>query len=160
LAASLPLILLFSWHLAFAETYRSWKELKNLKIKILEYGEPDILINQLQRDYNNLTELELNNPEKVDNSLLDMVSRNIQTYNIQLEEFPEIHIYTSSNYLVQTHKLSFSGRFNDLLRFTWFVETEIHTCRLISVKFYRKETRQGGEKLFMELYLQSVFRNN
>ena len=159
LVGSIPILLLLCWNLAFSQTANSYADLRKLKSSIEQYTHPDQTIAQLQDHLSLVQDNALFDPNEVDESLMDAVSRNIDHYKIKLEEFPETHFFQSNNYLVQTYKLTFSGRFINLLGFIHFAEYEINPCKIVSVSFYRKELRRTGEKLFVEIYFQSIYRN-
>lgn len=159
LIAVVPLLVLLSWKLAFAQTVKTHGELKQLRSSIDQYTNPDQTISLLKKKLSGIQDTDILDPSEVDENLMDAISRNIDHFNISLEEFPETHSFRSDHYLIQTFKLTFSGRFIDLLKFIHYAEYEIRSCRIVSVGFNRKELRRTGEKLFVDIYFQSVYRN-
>jgi hypothetical protein len=160
LLAAMPLVVLICWKLALSTTFENLHKLNELKRDAAKYKNADQMLNDLQMESLRLKELEIIKAEDVDESLLELISSNIGKYNISLESFPEISLESSSNYIIQTYNLTFSGRYIPLLKFTSFLESELKTGKIISIKFIRTEERKTGEKLFMEIYYQLIFKNN
>ncbi len=158
LMGGLPLLILLSWKLSISQTMQSYRDLKQLKTSILQYSDPDRTLERLYNELSSIQENNVANPEEVDEHLMDAISRNIGRFGIRLEEFPETHSFNSNNYQVQTFRLRFSGRYSNLLRFINYAEYEISSCRIVSVGFQRKVHRKTGEKLFVDLYFQSVYK--
>lgn len=158
LIGAIPILIVLCWKLAVSQTVESYRNLDQLRISINQYSDPDRTLEVL---YNELAIIQENveaDPEKVDEHLMDAVSKNIKRFRIRLEEFPETHSFNSNSFKVQTFRLRFSGRYSDLLRFIHFAEYEINSCQIVSVGFQRKVHRKTGEKLFMDLYFQSVYK--
>lgn len=153
----IPLLVLFSWKLALSQTAGAYADLKKLKHDVFQYADPNGTLLKLQKELSFIQEGDASDPQKVDEHMMDVISENMSRFRIRLEEFPETHSYTSSTYQVKTFRLRFSGMYTDLLRFINFAEYEIGTCKIVSVAFERKEHRKTGEKLFVDLYFQSVY---
>lgn len=153
------IMILLAWKLAVNRTIESHREFKQLRENITHYQNPDKVIARLQSQLSIVRDERLPGPDEIDESLMNIVSQNLVRYNIRLEEFPETHRFRSNNYLIQTYRLRFSGRFTDLLKFIHFAEYEFLSCRIVSVRFNREEIRSTGEKLFVNVYFQSFYRN-
>lgn len=160
LIGGLPVLLLLTWKLAFSLTLESYQELRLLRENSLKYPEPDRTLEQLKSELSLIRTNELTDHQTVDDILINAISDNIGKYHIQLEEFPENHSFTSNNFQIQTFRIRFSGRYANLLRFVHYAEYEIHICKLVSVDFQREVHRKKGEKLYMDLYFQSVNKTN
>lgn len=157
ICAGVPFLLIITWKLAVSETYFLFKEYSRFKHNIEQYENPDSVISILKCRLADFQDASIPDPDELDENLMDIISKNISSYNIRLEEFPQTHLFKSNNYQVQTYKLSFSGKFTDLLRFIYFAESEISSCRIISTSFNRKELRKTGEKLYLDIYFQSIY---
>lgn len=156
----IPLLILLSWKLALSQTVSLQSDLTRLKQNIRQYADPEQTLMQLSEEASLIREKDASDPLNVDEHLMDEISRNIGRFHIRLEEFPETHVYSSSTYRVKTFRLRFSGRYVNLLRFINYAEYEIASCSLVSVDFERREHRKTGEKLFVDLYFQSVYKAN
>ncbi len=158
--AGIPLLLLLSWNLSISQTVNALREYSQIKSNHLRYADPMRTLEGLRREFSSIHEGEVVDPDLLDQQLMEVVSKKAGPYNIQLEAFPETHSYLSDNYQVQTFKLRFSGRYANLLRFIHYAENEIKSCRMISVAFERKVHRKSGERLYADLYFQSVYKIN
>lgn len=156
----IPILMLGSWKLSISQTFEALKEYRVLKGNHLRYSDPASILNSLQQELSSIRERDVSDPDLMDQQLMEEVSKKAGPYRIRLEAFPETHAYLSSNYQVQTFTLRFSGRYNNLLRFIHYSEREIKTCQLVSVSFERKVQRKTGERLYVDLYYQSVHKNN
>ena len=156
LILGIPILLLIAWKLSLSQTLEAQKEYRQLKSNQLRYAEPNRMLKQLQQELSSIREGNVADPQLLDQQLMDEVSRKAGPYKIRLEAFPESHNYRSDNYQVQTFTLRFSGSFSDLLRFIHYSEQDIKTCSLVSVVFERKVLRKTGERLYAELYFQSL----
>lgn len=156
----IPLLLLGSWKLALSQTSETWKEYRELKTSHQRYSDPEGILNGLQQELSTIRESDVGDPDLLDQQLMEEVSKKAGPYRIRLEAFPETHAFQSSNYQVQTFTLRFSGRYANLLQFIHYSENEIKTCKLVSVSFDRKVHRKSGERLYVDLYYQSVYKIN
>lgn len=160
LLGAIPILMLLSWKLALSQTVSLQSDLTSLKRSIRQYANPALTLQQLNEELSLIRDKDASDPSKVDEHLMDEISQNAGRFHIRLEEFPETHTYISSTYQVKTFRLRFSGRYANLLRFINYAEYEITTCGLVSVDFERREQRKTGEKLFVDLYFQSVYKAN
>jgi hypothetical protein len=156
----LPLVLLLSWNLAFSQTLRTYRELGQIKRSILLYPDPRGTMEELRGELASVSERGLKDPLMVDEDLMESLSKNLGRFRVRLEEFPETHTCDIGYYQVQTFRLSFSGRFQDLLKLIHYSEYEIGSCGLVSVTFQRTVKRKEGEKLTADLFFQSIYKKN
>jgi len=157
---SIPILIFGSWKLSVSQTYETFKEYRVLKGNHQRYSDPARMLNSLQKELSTIRERDVSDPDLLDQQLMEEVSKKAGPYRIRLEAFPETHAYLSSNYQVQTFRLRFSGRYNNLMKFIHYSEHEIKTCQLVSVSFERKVQRKSGERLYVDLYYQSVHKIN
>jgi len=158
LLLGIPLLLLLSWKLSISRTAELQKEYTQLKSNQLRYSNPDRTILALEQELASIREADQYDPALLDQQLMEEVSRKAGPYRIRLEAFPESHSFRSNNYQVQTFRLRFSGRYSNLLKFIHYAEHEINSCKMVSVAFDRKVHRKTGEKLYADLYFQSLFK--
>lgn len=156
---AIPLVLIITWRLAISPTNELRKELAKLERSIAMYDNPEMILAGLNQQLVTIQEDQVADPSELDENLLDIISNNIGRFRLRLEEFPETHSYSSENFVVKTFRLRFSGRFTDLLRFINFAEYEIGTCNIVSVDLERELIRKVGEKLFADIYFQTVYKN-
>jgi len=157
LLASLPVVLLMVWSLSFSQTLESFKELRQLKENARMYPNPERTLRMLQDELVQIRSSDPGDHLTIDDQLMSTISENLDRFKIQLEEFPETHLYTSENYRVQTFRIRLSGGFTNLLRFVNYTEYELASCRIVSLAFQREVHRKRGERLYLDLSFQSVF---
>lgn len=160
LLLGIPFLLLGAWKLSISQTVEAHSEYKLLKSNHLRYSDPGQTLIGLQKELSSIREGDVADPDLLDQQLMEEVSRKAGPYRIRLEAFPETHSYLSDNYQVQTFRLRFSGRYANLLRFIHYSEQEIKSCSMVSVAFERKVHRKTGERLYADLYFQSVYKTN
>jgi len=160
LLLAIPLLILGSWKFSISVTVKAQQEYRQLKSMRLRYADPDRILNGLQNELSSIREGDAHDPDMLDQQLMEEVSKKAGPYKIRLEAFPETHSYRSDNYQVQTFRLRFSGKYANLLRFIHYSEYEIKTCSLVSVAFDRQLHRKTGERLYADLYFQSVYKTN
>lgn len=158
LLLGIPVLILLSWKLSLSQTVEAQKEYSQLKSSHLRYADPGRILNGLQYELSSIREGDVADPDMLDQQLMEEVSKKAGPYRIRLEAFPETHTYLSNNYQVQTFRLRFSGRYANLLRFIHYSEHEIKSCSMVSVAFERKVHRKTGERLYADLYFQSVYK--
>ena len=159
LLAAMPLVLLLVWQLSLFQTLESYRQITEIRNLSSKYPEPEQTLQKLTRE---LAELQQKDPvdvHSVDEQLMQAISSKSGPYRISLEAFPETHTYRGENYTVQTFRIRFSGKFMNLLRFVHYSEYRIASCRLVSVDFQRENKRKTGEKLYADLYFQTLFKN-
>lgn len=159
LLATLPLLTLVVWKLSFSQTLDSFRELSQLRRSVSKYPNPDRTLMMLQEELVQIRSGDPADHQTIDDQLMSAISENLSRYKIQLEEFPETHSFQSKNYKVQTFRIRLSGSFTNLLRFVNYAEYELGSCRIISLSFQREVHRKRGERLYVDLSFQSVFKN-
>jgi len=160
LLVAIPILLFGSWKLSISRTVETQKEYQVLKSNHQRYSDPDRILIGLQQELSSIREGDVPDPQLLDQQLMEEVSKKAGPLKIQLEAFPETHSYRSDNYQVQTFRLRFSGRYTNLLKFIHYSEHEIKSCSMVSVAFERKVHRKTGERLYADLYFQSVYKIN
>ena len=160
LVVGVPLLLLLSWNLSLSQTFEIYRELKKIKSSALLYPHPEQTLEKLNRELDLVYSDEKVDPQSVDERLMKAISEHVGTYHILLEEIPETHSYSNNSYTVQTFRVRFSGRFANLLKFIHYAEYEIHSCSIVSLEFSREYHKKRGEKLFADIYFQSVYKSD
>ena len=158
LILSFLFILAIAWDVAIRETIHLVHDYNTLNYQLTKYQNPDSTLRSLQKKISGLEYSAEKDPRKIDEDLMNTLSLYLRHSAIVLEDFPEIHSFTSSNYEVETSIITLSGTFLDLLKFVDYAQTGISSCRIVSISFDRKVTRQEGEKLFLKICFQSIFR--
>jgi hypothetical protein len=147
------------WNFAIKETLTKTKKYNTLIKQSGIYENQDSVLSVFRSKIESLQYSPLSYPDQMDDHLMDIISEEIPKYNIALEDFPDYHSFNSENYLILSYQITFSGRFTDMLRFIDFFEIEVPVCKIISSSFERKLIRGQGEKLFVKLYFQSIFKH-
>lgn len=158
LLGAIPLLLILSYRIAFSETRVLWQEIKHSESTRLKYPDPDGTLSDLQKQFAALQKNHVVDPQVIDEQLMDAISKQLDHFQIRLEEIPRNHQFVSENYQVQTFQVRLSGSYRDLVRFIHYTEYEIKSCQLVSLCFSREMHRKRGEKLYADLYFQSIHK--
>ena len=152
------LILVIAWNVAIKATIDTIHNYHKLNYQLIKYNNPDSTLKLLQNKILNLQYSAEKDPRRIDENLMNILSRYFSKSGIILEDFPEINSFRSDNYEVETSIITLSGTFADLLRFIDFAQSNIPSCKIVSLSLNRKVTRQDGEKLLLKVCFQSIFR--
>jgi len=157
LAGVTPLVFLVLWKVSFVNTIEKYQEYRQLKNQSVKYENPEIRIDSLTREIQDIQKNTSFNPEDADILLFEMIGHQINNYHITLETIPDIHRFHIGDYMLHTYRLTFSGGFKNLLRFMEYVEENISWCKIISVSFNRVVKKGNTEKLNLEIFMQTVY---
>lgn len=155
----IPPLVIMSWKITISQTVNNYTQISELRTNASKYQNAETVLITFKTQLENLMEAEPLNPEQVDEMLLELISTNLNRFNIILETIPERENNAKSSYTIHTYKFSFSGRYVTLLKFIDFLESELRYGSVISIQFHRTEQRKTGEKLFADIYYQLVFNN-
>jgi hypothetical protein len=155
LVSMIPLITFLCWKLAFSSTINIYSDLRREKLNTQQLRNPDVKINQLLSQLNDLEKNNITDPEQLDDKLIELLSKQLVINSALLESISEIHIFNTDNYTVKTFKITFSGKYSNLLHLLDFIEQELTYFQPVSANFHKEELKGGMEKLFLDLYLQT-----
>lgn len=160
LTGATPLVFLILWKISFVNTLEKHQEYLKLKYQRVRYENPQAKVDSLTRELHAIQKNTLVNPENADILLFNMLGHQINKYDVTLETIPDIHRFYTGEYILHTYRLTFCGRFKNLLRFMEYVEENSSWCEMISVSFNRVVLKGNVEKLNMEIIAQTVYTKN
>jgi hypothetical protein len=160
LVSIIPFCFFLCWKLAVSASFELNAELRQNALNIQQLNNPDLKIIQLTNHLKELEENNITDPEQLDDRLIEMLSKQLIVNDVLLESISEIHSVNSANYTIKTFKILFSGKYSNLLFLLDFIQKELEYFEPVSSNFHKEELRDGNEKLYLDLYLQTFINKN
>ncbi len=97
----------------------------------------------------------------INKELIAYFSEHEDSTSCELISMPRAHQFDEQGYRIYTHKAVFRGSFQELLRLSYFLETNTSGMKLASSRYFSvKNPRTKKNELFSELYIQSYEKIN
>ncbi len=94
-------------------------------------------------------------PDKIQQEIFNYISKLAIKYKINIESIDETHTYSNVDFSILSNEVILEGRFNDLTKVIYDLETNFEYARLINVEFYRKsELSTKTTKLYAKILFQ------
>ncbi|MDO5968997.1 hypothetical protein Q4Q35_04180 [Flavivirga aquimarina] len=150
-----------SYKKTYKHTLIAKKELKQVK-KELSGNESSL--NELYRLKNEISSIDkiiggqTLNPEYVQQTLLDFISKN--DFNVNIVDIEDVHLFSDSEFLIYSNQIELEGSYKDLTYTLYEIEKNFKNSRVISTQFYTKKNyRTNTKTLFLKIILQN-YENN
>lgn len=161
LIAGSLLMLFIGYGLAFRPTITAWQMHKQLNQQLEQSSDLSYQPQALERENVNLTQILAR--YKIDTATfrstsISAIALLAERNQVKLDEIPiSDPLYRTENFSIQ--KLSFEGRFFDLLKFLVQLQQQTGIGIVRSINFKTIELRQSAnssKKLVLEVYLESI----
>lgn len=94
------------------------------------------------------------NPELVQQSLLDFITRS--NINVNIVSIEDVHMFSADKFLIHTNQIELEGAYSSLIKLLYAIEREFKDSRVISSQLYSKKNyRTNTTKLLLKIILQN-----
>ena len=158
-AVIIGFILLFmaSYKKTYKNTLATKKELSLVK---KELSSNENLLNERYYLKNEISSLDKAiggqtlNPEQVQQTLLDFISKN--DFNVNIVAIEDVHLFTDNDFLIYSNQIELEGSYKDLTSTLYRIEKDFTNSRVISTNLYSKKNyRTNTKNLFLQIILQN-----
>lgn len=161
ISAAIFAILIYA--IAIKQTLQVRKSMKAGTTRLEQVEDAPRQIKILENRLSELTSClgDRDNQAQVHEGIHEFVGKYCQNKRITFYDFPPIHLYQRSGYLLETNRVIVEGRFLVLLQLLNELEKRKEFGKIISIKFYTEEqVMTKSRKLYLEMYLQNIKKQN
>ncbi len=156
------LLSLASYKKSFKQVLMAKKELNHVETKLeLTQGSFDQIYN-LKSEIDMLDNIiggHTSNPEKVQQEILDFVSKD--KFKVNLVSIEDVHLFSDSEFLIYTNQMELQGSYHDLMHLLHEIEKNFKVSKVVSTNFYSKKNyRTNTNNLYLRIILQNYEKAN
>ncbi|MEP1490162.1 MAG: hypothetical protein ABJK28_17215 [Algibacter sp.] len=150
---------------SYKKTYKSTLAAKKeLNLVKKELSSNEDLLNEryyLKNEIKNLDKTiggQTLNPEQVQQTLLDFISKH--DFNVNIVTIEDVHLFSDREFLIHSNQIELVGSYTDLISTLYEIEKNFKNSRVVSTQLYSKKNyRTNTKTLFLKIILQN-YENN
>ncbi|WP_346882336.1 hypothetical protein [uncultured Algibacter sp.] len=94
------------------------------------------------------------NPEHIQQELLDFISKN--SLGVNIVSIEDVHLFSDNGFLIYTNQIELEGRYSNLVEILYDIEKKVKNSRVVSANIYSKKNYRTKTKT---LYLKIILQN-
>jgi nicotinic acid phosphoribosyltransferase len=153
----LIVLLLATYKKTYKHVFEAKGQLTTVNDKLLNidnsYNEVYILKDEIN-SLDNIIGGQSENPEQVQQMILNFVSNSI--YEVNISSIEDTHVYSDNEFIVYTNSIEIEGSYFDLMKLFYDVEKSFNASKIISAKLFSVKNYRNNSK---QLYLKLIFQN-
>lgn len=146
-----------SYKKTFKHTLLAKEELNRVEENLSNNESLLINLSYLKDEINHLNKIiggQTNNPQLVQQSLLDFVSQ--KEAAIDIVSIEDVHLFSDNDFLIYSNQIQLEGNYTDLIHTLYEIEKNFKDSRVANAHFFSKKNyRTNSKKLFLKIILQN-----
>jgi len=149
-----------SYKLAFAKTWKTYKEYKNLTEQIVlaeQLPKQQQLLSLKKQHYDSIMHhLDIGN-SAIHNKLLHVITTQAKEHKVAIMNFNEPHYHTQDEVQIYTFAFDIQGSFTNTLQLIYALEQKGNFGEIVHLNFYKKrDYKRKKNNLIAKVYLQHL----